>query len=271
MICTSRRAAGKNRGMDRLYIDPRARDWLVALKLDSCATILAFFAPSEPPQIKAVIVVPRTVQLPGGGETRSVFYKLYEYAAPSCRFWGRRSKARCEFENYAAFETLGIPTARRVACGEMRDGIGRLCRAFIITEAIPRAWTLPQFVDEFCPNRATAEGRILRDGICRQMAALTRRIHDGGFSHHDLYWRNILVTWTPPEPLKLWWIDCPRGGFSRQRRRHIKDLASLDKMAAKHCTRSERLTFLKTYAGTDDVKSLAREVLTYRRRRWSNE
>jgi tRNA A-37 threonylcarbamoyl transferase component Bud32 len=151
----------------------------------------------------------------------------------------------------------------------LRNLFGRLCRAFVITEAIPRAWALPQFVDEYCPNRATAESRQLRDELCRQIAGLTRRIHDAGFFHYDLVWRNILVTWSPPETPKIWWIDCPRGGFSRQRRRQIKDLASLDKMAARHCRRGERLTFLKAYGG--DARQIAREVLAYRRKRWPND
>jgi hypothetical protein len=248
--------------MERLHIDARARDWLAALKLNSCAAILNFFALPEPPLKTTVIVTPRAL------DSRSVFFKLYEYAAPSWRFWMRCSKACCEFHNYEVFEKLGVPTARRVACGEVRDRLGRLCRAFVITEAIPRAWTLPQFVDEFCPNRATEESRRLRDELCRQMAALTRRMHEAGFFHHDLVWRNILVTWTVPEPPKIWWIDCPRGGFSRQRRRQLKDLASLDKMAAKYCTRVERWLFLKTYGGD---KKLAREVLAYRQRRWPND
>ncbi|MGH8596797.1 MAG: lipopolysaccharide kinase InaA family protein, partial [Gammaproteobacteria bacterium] len=163
--------------MESLQTDPRARDWLTALGLDSCATIVKFFAPSELPLTNSLIVIPRTVQLPDKS-TRSVYYKLYEYASPSWHFWGRRSKARREFENYAAFEQLGIPTAQRVACGEIRDVLGRLCRAFIVTEEIPRAWALPQFVEEFCPNRSTAESRQLRDHLCRQMASLTRRMHD---------------------------------------------------------------------------------------------
>jgi len=254
--------------MESLQTDPRSRDWLTALGLDSCAAIVKLFALPEPPLATTVIGTPRTVQL-ADHSTRSVFYKLYEYASPSWYFWGRRSKARREFEYYAAFEQLGIPTAQRVACGEVRDAIGRLCRAFIVTEEIPRAWTLPQFVQEFCPNRATAESRRLRDGLCRQMASLTRCMHDAAFFHYDLVWRNILVTWTPPDAPKIWWIDCPRGGFSRQRHWQIQDLASLDKMAVQYCTRAERLTFLKSYGG--EAKSLAREVLAYRQKRRPDE
>jgi tRNA A-37 threonylcarbamoyl transferase component Bud32 len=256
-----------NAGMESLNIDPRAERWLGLLGLTTCDAILRCFAPAEPVLSTAVIVTPRTVSLPDQ-TTRAVFYKLYDYVPSSWRFWGRRSKARCEFENYAAFEKIGIPTAQRVACGEQRDLLGRLRCAFVITEAIPRTWALPQFVEEFCPSRATSESRELRDGLCRQMATLVRRIHDAGFYHCDLVWRNILVTWSPPDLPKIWWIDCPRGGFSQQRRRQLKDLASLDKMAAKHCTRSERMSFLKSYGGD---KKLAQDVLTYRQRRWPNE
>lgn len=250
--------------MESLQIDERAHGWLDKLGLKSCSAIIDYFVP-EQPLTSTVVVKPRTV------DGREVFFKLYNYTTPAWRFLGRRSKAACEFDNYAAFESIGIPTARRVAYGEIRDGIGRLRRAFVITEAIRRAWTLPHFVDEFCPNRSTAESGQLRDGLCRQMATLTRRIHDAGFFHHDLVWRNILVTWTPPDAPKMWWIDCPRGGFSRRRRRQLKDLASLDKMASKHCSKAERLEFLKTYAGTDDVEQLAREVRAYRQKRWPND
>jgi len=247
--------------MESLLIDPRAHDWWRALRLDSCADVVRFFLPGAP-STKTVVVTPRTV----GG--REVFFKVYQYAGPSWRFWLRRSKARCEYDNYAAFENIGIPTARHLVCGEERDVLGRLCRAFILTEAIPRAWTLPQFVEEHCPDRATAKHRQLRDDLCRQMATLVRRIHDAGFSHHDLVWRNILVTWPPHEQPKIWWIDCPRGGFSRQHRRQLKDLASLDKMASMHCTPGERVLFLRSYGGD---KQLAKEVLAYRERRWPNE
>ena len=254
--------------MESLQIDPRSRGWLTALGLDSCAAIVKVFASTEAPSKSTVTIIQRRVQL-SDQSTRTVFYKLYRYTSPSWKFWWRRSKARCEFENYAALEKLDIPTARRVVCGEMRDAIGRLSRAFIVTEEIPRAWTLPQFIEEFCPNRTTFDNRRLRDGLCRQLATLVRRMHDGGFFHHDLVWRNILVTWEPPAAPKMWWVDCPRGGFSRQRRRQIKDLASLDKMASMHCSRTERLVFLKSYGG--NVRSLARDVHAYRRKRWPDE
>jgi len=108
---------------------------------------------------------------------------------------------------------------------------------------------------------------------------MTRRLHQAGFFHNDLVWRNILATWTPPSPPSLWWIDCPRGAFHRwpvgRRRRVWKDLASLDKSASKCCTRAERVAFLLEYLGerrlTPSAKRLIREVQAYRRARWPED
>jgi tRNA A-37 threonylcarbamoyl transferase component Bud32 len=103
---------------------------------------------------------------------------------------------------------------------------------------------------------------------------MTRRIHERSFFHNDLYWRNILVTRAVDGAPELWWIDCPRGHHSRFRRepRRVKDLACLDRMASLHCTRKERLEFVRAYLGKDrldnEVIHLARTVSTYRRRRW---
>lgn len=257
--------------MNRLRIDPRFAPTLAALHLDSFAAVTAFFDAGQSAGVRdAVTVKPRLLRA-DATVTLAVYYKEYRYARPACSFIGRASKARCEYDNYARLAQLGIPVPARVAYGEDRDIIGRLRCAFIITEAVPNAQSLTQFVDE--------AGSACRRRIARQLAALTRRIHQAGFFHHDLVWRNILVTCVPSEEPQLWWIDCPRGGFVHwppaRRRRQLKDLASLDKSAARYCSRGERLRFLQDYLerpvidGT--VRRLARAVLAYRRRRWADE
>ena len=262
--------------MDFLQIDPKYAAPFAQLRLNSCAAVAKFFAEPEPPLVTTVFVTPKTLQLPGDS-VLTVFYKQYEYETPSWRFAGRPSKAQCEFRNYGAFRDLGIASPDRVAWGEQRDWLGRLCRAFVVTAAVPRAWTLPQFVAETCPNRASTEARHLRDTLLRELAAMTRRIHEANFFHHDLVWRNVLVTWEPPAPPKLWWIDCPRGGFARfgARHRRIKDLASLDKVASRLVTRRERLAFMKRYLGKSrldsETKQFVRETLAYRKRRWPDD
>ena len=264
--------------MDWLQIDPAAEATFSTLGLSSCAAIIKFFSEPEPPLTTTVFVKPKLVRLPGDS-TRTFFYKQYEYENPSWRYFARSSKARCEFKNYETFRRLGIASPARVACGEQRDLLGRLQRAFVVTEAIPRAWTLPQFIEEHCPARASVEARRLRAALLQQLAEMTRRIHTANFFHHDLVWRNLLVTWDPPAEPKLWWIDCPRGGFvywsQLKHHRLLKDLASLDKSAAKSCTRRERVQFIKSYLGVKRLdaaaKQLIRDTQAYRKQRWPDD
>ena len=75
-----------------------------------------------------------------------VYFKQYQFARPGLSFVGRRSKARCEFENYAVLARLQVPAAEAVATGELRDGWGRLRKAFIVTRAVPASSTLVEFL-----------------------------------------------------------------------------------------------------------------------------
>jgi hypothetical protein len=207
----------------------------------------------------------------------AVFFKEYHYPKPSWRFLGRASKARREFQNYAAFAKIGIQAAERVAYGERRDLIRRLHSAFIITRAIPDVITLTEFFKQH-GSRDVPGSTALRAQLLSQLAFMTKRIHAANFFHNDLYWRNVLVTWVPPEA-RLWWIDCPRGGFKRRafwpNRKQIKDLASLDKIAAQLCTPKERIEFVKRYLNiqrlTEIAKHLVRATLAYRRKRWPED
>jgi hypothetical protein len=55
----------------------------------------------------------------------------------------------------------------------------------------------------------------------------------------------------------------------------LKDLASLDKSAAKYCSRSERAAFIKEYLGKQrldiEAKQLSRTALAYRKQRWPED
>jgi hypothetical protein len=261
-----------------LDIEPCHQPILSCLGLNSFDAITARFRPAGPSAAAGVRVEPKTLEAPGY-PALAVFYKQYDYHPGSWRFFGRRSKARCEHENYRVFRELDIPCAEPVACGEQRDRLGRLERAFILTVAIPDALNLVEFVTRHCPQRNDETARQLRHEICQQLAAMTRRIHAAGFFHHDLVWRNVLVTWKPPARPKVWWIDCPRGQFDRvspwRRGRVLKDLASLDKSAVKYCSRGERVTFLRAYLGEKRLsaqgKHLLRDVLKYRKHRWPED
>ena len=258
--------------MDLLLIEPAWREAFARLGLNSCTAVVRHIARSDP--VKPGVLVKPTF-LPGpSGDATPVFYKQYEYASPSWRFLGRASKARREWDSYTAFAECGVRCAERIAAGEERDALGRLRRAFLITRAVPGAKTLTEFVEQACANRSLPESRSLRNQLLVQLAEMTRRIHEHGFFHNDLYWRNILVIRAADGAPELWWIDCPRGRHARFHREHrrVKDLACLDRMAAQHCTRHERLAFVRAYLGRECPKGEARRLAlhaeAYRQRRW---
>ncbi len=261
-----------------LLIAEPCRSLFATLKLNSFDSIVARCGAGESPPRTDVLVRPQVLR-DASGMSVPIFFKQYLHHPPSLAFLGRASKARREFDNYAAFTKLGVCCAERMACGEQRDGFGRLRSAFIITRAVPDAMGLIEFMTQRCPRGSGRANAALRRSVLAQLAVMTRRIHKAGFFHHDLVWRNILVTLPPASEPQVWWIDCPRGQFDRwspwRRRRLLKDLASLDKSASKFCSRAERLAFVQSYLGRQsigaEVRKLARDTIEYRRRRWPED
>ena len=211
-----------------------------------------------------------------GAPPLSFYFKEYVYSPASWKFIGRKSKARCEYENYEVFQNYNLPCARRIGWGEERDALGRLKRGFLMTEEIENAITLVDYV-------RTAEGSVIgskaRRRILEQIAGGTRELHRHHFFHHDLVWRNFLISMANPEQPLVWWIDCPRGGKVRfpweKRSRLLKDLASLDKSAWKFCSVRERLRFFKEYFGPKPLGPVGRDLMaavgSYRKRRWPED
>lgn len=260
---------------DLLIVDPALRQRFEELHLDSAAAVLRFLR-KDAMDGDNTFVAPVTLRFQDGSAGQA-FFKQYVFPSPAWAFIGRRSKARREYENYAAFRRMDLPCPQAMACGELRDALGRLQQAFILTRAVPDAQTLIEFVQTHCPSRVTLASRKVRLDIIRRFAPMVSRMHGENFFHNDLVWRNILVACPPHGAPTLWWIDCPRGRFARlgQHRLRLKDLAALDKVAARRCSRAERLAFLKIYLGKSrldaETKRLAREVLTYKHRRWRDE
>ena len=260
--------------MDSLSVDARYQSLFGELRIRNCAQAFDFFVdPRRDPCDRQFV---KTMELSWSGKPLPVFFKQYAFVKPSWKFLGRASKARREFHNYQVFQRLGIPSAERVACGEQRDWMGRLRRAFIVTRAVPNASTLLEFVPKHCPDAASPERKKMRAAIITQLAGMTRRLHDANFFHNDLFWRNILVQFSPGAELKLCWIDCPRGKFRsrffRPYHARLRDLAALDQPAEKFFGLRERIAFLKLYLGQNrlnaSAKGLMRDVLAYRHDHW---
>ena len=151
-----------------------------------------------------------------------------------------------EWENLLVFRRLGIPAPTVVAYGLERR-YGSFVRGALVTEEVPDTTDLGKM--------ASADDGRLRDRawvahVLHQVAQATRALHDIGFAHNDLKWRNLLVG--PGERPTVYWIDCPSGCFwwgAFLQYRIIKDLACLDKVGKYQLARTQRLRFYLDYVG----------------------
>lgn len=161
------------------------------------------------------------------------------------RQWLAPTRVKKEWQNLLRFQEWGIPTARLAAYG-IENRYGGFRRGALITEEIRDTADLATL--------ALQQDIRLRNShwvglVSAQIARITRRMHEAGFVHNDLKWRNVLVTHGDAPTVYL--IDCPSGGnwwgpFLQYR--IVKDLACLDKVGKYQLTRTQRLRFYLDYA-----------------------
>jgi len=177
---------------------------------------------------------------------KNYYVKCYTGAGKGLRRYFGKSRIRSEWENLFFFESLKVPTAEIVAFGEER-GFGWFKRGAVITKEIKGTDDLDHFVRE---NPEITREHQWIEPVIEQVAKATLNLHEAGFAHNDLNWRNILVTINGAP--KIFFIDCPSGKRWIKpllRFRILKDLAHLDKVGRQLLSRSQRLRFYKKYTG----------------------
>lgn len=177
---------------------------------------------------------------------RFYYVKRYTGAGKNLRRYVGRSRIQAEWENLLTFQAWGIPTAPVVAFGSERHA-GAFMRGALITEELAGTRDLADLA-------RSADARLKDSAwvahVSRQIAFATRMMHEQGFTHNDLKWRNILVGERVRPRVHM--IDCPAGTFwwgPMLQYRIIKDLACLDKLGKRHLRRSQRMAFFKVYLG----------------------
>ena len=116
-------------------------------------------------------------------------------------------------------------------------------------------------------NNPLLKDRNWMSQVIRQVAHSARTMHEHGFIHTDLKWRNILVT--QDEQAEVTLIDCPAGEKPLKpflERGKIKDLACLDKQGKRHLSRTQRMKFYQLYTGrrlTSADKLRIRKILAF--------
>ncbi|MEA3464783.1 MAG: lipopolysaccharide kinase InaA family protein [Thermodesulfobacteriota bacterium] len=199
---------------------------------------------------------------------KTYYVKIYHRNGKGLRHYFGRGRIRGEWENLLYFAQMGIPTPRLIAYGQ-RCRLGQFRLGALITEEVP-SHDLATLARE---NSPLFHDRHWLNPILSQCAYYTKRLHDQGFVHWDLKWRNILIS--TQEPPQVYFFDCPLGrkryGWLQQRG-IIKDLACLDKVARKTLTRSQRLRFYKLYRcvsriNAKDKKKIAQVIKFFAKER----
>ncbi|MBK3866147.1 heptose kinase [Pseudomonas stutzeri] len=190
------------------------------------------------------------------------YVKRYWAAGKGLRRYVGRPRVKAEWQNLRQFESWGISVAPVVAWGLERRG-GAFVRGALITREVPNTTDMAAMARNGDPRLADRDwvGRV-----SRQLAQVTRTLHDHHFAHNDLKWRNLLVN----DAGDLFLIDCPSGNFwwgPFLRQRIVKDLACLDKVAKYCLSRTQRLRFYLQYQQRTRLeaadRALVDQVLRY--------
>lgn len=170
------------------------------------------------------------------------YVKRYRNAGKGYRRYLARPRIKAEWQNLKQFAKWGIPTADVVAYGLERER-GAFKRGAMVTRELVGTDDLARLAKKRDPR---LKDRAWVEHVMQQLATYTRTMHDHHFTHNDLKWRNILVDGEG----KVYFIDCPIGDFwigFMLRYRITKDLATLDKVAKRHLSATQRLRFYLLY------------------------
>jgi hypothetical protein len=259
---------------DQIHVDPAYREALRACGLLRVEAILR----RVDGRIAAWSRSTDTLHVPGPAGQPGFYLKRYYYPTLRKRLRGTfrgtffgLHRGQAEYRALQAMRALGISAARPVACGARR--VAHFVTAcFLITEEVPDARNLTTFARDVVTGRELLP-RLQRlrmiDGLARQVAEM----HAAGFSHGQLFWRNIVVrhglAGTPEfffldaQPMPAWRRWSPGIAFWQH------ELAHLTVSALPFTTRAERLRFLLRYfAGerlTLSIKAHARTIAAWSR------
>lgn len=218
----------------------------------------------------------RMVVRNGAGGSRTFYLKRYRrppLGAQLRRIWecGRKKSTGWREIHFAKhLARIGIPAIRGVAYGQEMNGFWE-SKSFGMTEEVPGR-SLESIVDGAMRDPCTVPAWEERREIIRQLALITRLMHENLLFHRDLYLCHIFLGRNKDAGIVLRLIDLARM-ISKPRRRErwaIKDLAALNYSAPRPLiTRADRLRFLYYYESSPvkpRLRSLVSRVMARTRR-----
>jgi heptose I phosphotransferase len=172
--------------------------------------------------------------------------------------------ARRERDALAVLRGAGVPTMETLAWG-VRGRSPASRHSFIVTREIPARRTLDDLARDW-GERGRCDVAVKRRLIV-EVADLTRRMHDAGVNHRDLYLVHLLLTGDPGTSGSMHLIDLHRAQIRARvpRRWRVKDLGSLLFSArVAPLTRTDRLRFVAAYRRAPLRRVLATEAGLWR-------
>lgn len=171
------------------------------------------------------------------------------------------SDARREWDRIMAFYQFGLPTMVPVAMGE--GGSSFREESFLMTEGLEGYEPLETWIPLTLRAYPKEEQIQMKRILIREIALLTRRMHQVGFYHRDYYLTHILVR-RVSDRFELKVIDLQRVIRTPwlERRWQIKDLASLNYSSPSPLiTRQDRLRFYKAYQDRVNLEGPDRSLI----------
>lgn len=242
---------------DYIHIDTPFRDRLERAGLSTVQAVLQ--CPGD--RLAAWSRTSDAISLKLAASEGSIYIKRYHYPTWRQRVrgmlrgtWLRASRARSEFRALVAMRRLGIHAVRPIAFGERRiAGFVRSC--FLITEAVPEAMSLVSFIKAFADHVAARQARRAKIEILTSLARQVRHMHEKGFVHRDLFWRNVLIRPLPGDRFEFYFLDASVGRRIRIAHRRqdsiVHDIAAMGVLAPEFCSLTDQMRFLHEYLGTD--------------------
>lgn len=125
---------------------------------------------------------------------RAFFVK--QYRCPDWRDSGRHlvraSASQREYQRTVEVSRRRVPTVTPVAVGERwRHGV--IGENFLVTEAIPEACSLEEYLCERLPQLPPAGQAVMRRKLTKSLARLCAASHRAGVFHDDLHTSNVLL------------------------------------------------------------------------------
>lgn len=239
------------------HMDPDFKEALLAAGLGAYESFMAHASEDYAARSRTTSTV--RVHIPGSTGARIAYLKRYWYRRPVWKYSFRPSRAFVEQRNLNWMRKQGLPAPRVLAWGESRTAL-RLKSCFILTDAVPAAKNLDEFLPALAPPDA-AELRRRRAAI-QDLARHVAHMHSMSFVDHDLFFRNVLIYANGDGRYHFSFIDSPKGGpaaGNALRRGIAHDLASLNKTAREHLTATDCLRFLHSYFNKSklDMRDLA--------------